>query len=125
MSFSNKYFFATLMGKGIFINCIICCKILVHCLPIAIFLSVIPNRSALDFVYIVVFPMSIILEISLMLALCFMLSSPYYAKNYTGIIDSSLLYSARLFLLGCFLQRTSIVRPCLLTILTIAAIQKL
>ena len=26
----------------------------------------------------------------IMLALCFMLSSPYYAKNYAGIIDSSL-----------------------------------
>ena len=25
-----------------------------------------------------------------MLALCFMLSSPYYAENYAGIIDSSL-----------------------------------
>ena len=26
-----------------------------------------------------------------MLALCFMLSSPYYAENYAGIIDTSLL----------------------------------
>ena len=32
------------------------------------------------------------LEISpIMLALCFMLSSPHYAKNYAGIIDSSLV----------------------------------
>ena len=36
--------------------------------------------------------MLIMLEISLiMLALCFMISSPYYAKNYVGIIDSSLI----------------------------------
>ena len=34
---------------------------------------------------------SIMLEISpIMLALCFMLSSPHYAKNYASIIDSSL-----------------------------------
>ena len=26
-----------------------------------------------------------------MLALCFMLSSPYYAENYAGIIDTSLM----------------------------------
>ena len=26
----------------------------------------------------------------IMLALCFMLSSPYYAENYAGIIDTSL-----------------------------------
>ena len=26
------------------------------------------------------------------LALCFMLSSPYYAENYVGIIDTSLIW---------------------------------
>ena len=37
---------------------------------------------------------SIMLEISaIMLALCFMLSSPYYAYNYADIIDLSLLLS--------------------------------
>ena len=29
---------------------------------------------------------------SIMLALCFMLSSPHYAENYAGIIDTSLIY---------------------------------
>ena len=28
----------------------------------------------------------------IMLALCFMLSSPYYAENYAGIIDTSLVF---------------------------------
>ena len=27
----------------------------------------------------------------IMLALCFMLSSPYYAENYAGIIDTNLV----------------------------------
>ena len=30
----------------------------------------------------------------IMLALCFKLSSPYYAENYAGIIDTSLLIKA-------------------------------
>ena len=48
-------------------------------------------RSTLDFVYIVACPMPNMIEISLiMLALCFMFSSPYYVKNYAGIIDLSL-----------------------------------
>ena len=32
----------------------------------------------------------------IMLALCFMLSSPYCAENYAGIIDTSLLLSRQL-----------------------------
>ena len=34
----------------------------------------------------------------IMLALCFMLSSPYYAENYAGIIDISLIWVT--FLVG-------------------------
>ena len=37
----------------------------------------------------------IMLKISpIMLALCFMLSSPYYAENYAGIIDAGLQNNA-------------------------------
>ena len=43
-------------------------------------LSGIPNRSTIDLVYNVACPMPIMLENSLMLALCLMLSSPNYAK---------------------------------------------
>ena len=61
------------------INRIVCHKVLVHCLPMYL-LSGIPNRSTIDLVYNVACPMPIMLENSLMLALCLMLSSPYYAK---------------------------------------------
>ena len=39
-------------------------------------------------------PINIMLEIfPIMLALCFMFSSPYYADNYAGLIDAGLATS--------------------------------
>ena len=78
------------------INCIVRCKIWVCALSISLF--VIWNSKQVSPWFCVCCSWnfldvsSIMLEISLiMLALCFMLSSPYYAINYANIINSSLI----------------------------------
>ena len=68
------------------INCIVCCKIQVNALVFSHLLFRIPNRSTLDFMFVLadmhfLEVSSIMLEISpIMLALCFMHSSPIIPK---------------------------------------------
>ena len=45
--------------------------------------------SPFDFMFLL--KVSFIKNFPIMLALCFMLSSPYYAENYAGIIDTGLV----------------------------------